>query len=381
MGALLDAVEGEFLPALSLLRRRAEGDWSRDTRPAKFPPLIAMPRFATSPSSPPAKLSGLTAWEVFELWVEGRKPAPSSVNRWRAVFVSLRERFGERDAATIGVEEAQEWLDGLTTEDRSAHVVNDVWMNAAKTVFQWAVSRRRLAGNPFAGATVALPKRPPKLREREFHEDEWRAILRESLKPQSARMEPHNVAARRWVPWLCAYTGARPGEACQLRAEDVRQHKDGFWTMRITPEAGTVKTDEARTVPLHEHIVAQGFVAFVQAKTTGPLFFDPHSRWRKDEGEANDDPTNPTRQPWVKTRVKLSEWVRSLGVDDPGIKPNHAWRHTFKRRAARAHIEKRIRDAMCGHYVKRQTGDDYETPTLEDLTTEMERFPRYEIAD
>ena len=48
-------------------------------------------------------------------------------------------------------------IDGLTTEDRSAHVVNDVWLRAVRTVLQWAVTRERLPSNPFAGATVELP--------------------------------------------------------------------------------------------------------------------------------------------------------------------------------------------------------------------------------
>jgi integrase len=157
-------------------------------------------------------------------------------------------------------------------------------------------------------------------------------------------MEPYNAAARRWVPWLCAYTGSRPGEACQLRAEDVRQSKEGFWIINITPEAGTEKGNAAREVPLHEHLVEQGFVAFAQARSKGPLFYEPSARRKADV-----DPTNPVRQPWTKARDKLSEWVRSLGVTDPGISPNHAWRHTFKRRAARAGLERRIRFGFCGH--------------------------------
>jgi integrase len=249
-------------------------------------------------------------------------------------------------------------MEGLTTEDRSAHVVNDVWLRAARTVVQRAVTRKRLPSNPFSGATVALPRRAPKLREREFHDEEWRTVLRATLQPSPPRMEPYNAAARRWVPWLCAYTGSRPGEACQLRAEDVALHPAGFWVINITPEAGTVKGGSARIVPLHEHLIEQGFISFAQSKGIGPLFFDPDGRRKVD-----DDPTNPVRQPWVKSRDKLSEWVRGLGVTDPGISPNHAWRHTYKRRAARSGIERRVRFAMCGH-TPTDEGDRYETPSV-----------------
>ena len=58
-------------------------------------------------------------------------------------------------------------------------------------------------------------------------------------------------------------TGARVNEFSQLRKKDVQQ-VDGIWTVRITPEAGTVKTNEARVVPLHEHLIQQGFLDMVK---------------------------------------------------------------------------------------------------------------------
>ena len=370
MAALLDAIEGEFLPALRLLRRRAEGDWTPDSRPDKFPPPDASSPRVAQPTATP---SGLTAWTAFKLWIEERKPAPASVNRWRAIFVDLRKRFGERDAATISPDDAQGWADGLTNAKRSAHVVHEVWLRAAKVIFGWAVARKRLQSNPFASVSVALPKRPPKLREREFNEDEWRIILRATLEPPPARMEQHNAAARKWVPWICAYTGSRPGEACQLRAEDISQHSAGFWVMRITPEAGAVKGGKAREVPLHNDLVHRGFVTFAKARGKGPLFYDPGAQRGKDA-----DATNPKRPPYVKARQKLAAWTRSLGINDPGLSPMHAWRHTFNRRAARAGIEKRIRFGFCGH-TERDVGDKYATPTLEDLAAERGKFPAYEI--
>jgi hypothetical protein len=46
--------------------------------------------------------------------------------------------------------------------------------------------------------------------------------------------------------------------------------------------------------------------------------------------------------------------TRSLGSNDPGISQNHAWRHTFKRTAGRAGIERRFRFALCGHASKEE---------------------------
>jgi hypothetical protein len=214
--SVLDAIEDEFAPALALLRRRAEGDYTRDERPSKFPPLSS-----NQPRKPPEgiKPTGLTVWGLFETWVTAKKPASSTINRWRSVFSSLRERFGERDAATVTPEEAQGWLDGLTTEDRSARVVHDIWLSASKTVFKWAASRKLLPCSPLAEAVVDVPKNLTKLREREFNEDECRTILRATLEAPPKRMDRHNADARRWIPWLCAYTGARPGEMTQLRGD------------------------------------------------------------------------------------------------------------------------------------------------------------------
>lgn len=182
-------------------------------------------------------------------------------------------------------------------------------------------------------------------------------------------------AARRWVPWLCAYTGARAGEVTQLRGKDVAKHGN-IWAIQITPEAGTVKTSKPRTVPLHEHLIAQGFIKFARAKGDEPLFYNTTSRSKVTKV----DPTNPPRPRSVKTRERLADWVRNdVGITDKAIRPNHAWRHTFKRRAARAGIDAGIRDAICGH-SPRTVADIYETPTLEDMVEALKRFPRYGVA-
>jgi hypothetical protein len=54
------------------------------------------------------------------------------------------------------------------------------------------------------------------------------------------------------------------------------------------------------------------------------------------------------------------------------------WRHTYKRRAARSGIERRVRFAMRGH-TSTDEGDRYETPSVEDMAVEGRKFPRYEV--
>jgi len=370
MAALLDAIEGEFLAALGLLRRRADGDWAPDSRPDKFPLLDASSPRATSATATP---SGLTAWTAFELWIETRKPAISSVNRWRAVFIGLRKKFGDRDAATITAEEAQGWTDGLPSEERSPHTVQEIWLRAARTVFAWAVKKRRLTTNPFAAVAFPVPKRRGMARRKHFRDDEWRTILRATLEPPPAGMATHNAAARRWVPWICAYTGSRPGEACQLRAEDIYRDSAGIWAMKITFAAGTTKDGEVRDVPLHDDLVERGFTEFANSKRKGPLFYDPQAK-----RNADTDPTNPKRPPYVKARQKLADWTNTLGLDLTGVSPTHAWHHTFVHRARVAGLDRSVRFAMCGH-ADSDEGDDYAPMELDELAEAMKKFPRYEL--
>lgn len=362
--AFLDIVEGELAAAAHALRRRANGDYTPDERAERHPEFKVLPR---------TRVAGLTCWSLFEAWIAERRPGAATVNRWRAVFRALDAYFEGRDIAGITNEDAIGWKNTLVTSDRTAGVVNDVWLRAARVAFGWASDNKRIPSNPFEGVSVAVGKAAPKVREREFLDEEWRIILTATTAPAPARLAAHNLAARRWVPWICAYTGSRPGEVTQLRAEDFTRHKAGYWLMRISPEAGTVKGGQARTVPLHEHLIELGLIKFVGTVGKGPLFYDPDG-----QRVTRDDPTNPVQAPWVKQRNKLAEWVRGLGVTDSNISPNHAWRHTFKRRAARAKIERRIRFAFCGHSSD-DVGDDYETPTVEDLAEELKAFPRYEV--
>ena len=145
--------------------------------------------------------------------------------------------------------------------------------------------------------------------------------------------------------------------------------------IRITPDAGTVKTRNTRVVPLHEHLLAQGFLTFARTKDKGPLFYEA-----KEGRLLHDEPTNPRKPRYVKAREHLADWVRSLGVNDRELQPNHAWRHTFKQIADRVGISERMSDYITGHSQK-SVGASYGAPTLSDMASALKRFPRYSLSD
>ena len=214
-------------------------------------------------------------------------------------------------------------------------------MNAARTVYAWAKTERLITNNPFEEVSVTVPRKVKHRETDAFTADEARTILQAAsdMKDTSNSFN----AARRWVPWLCAYSGARAGEITQLRGSDIEQRGD-FHVMRLTPDAGTMKTGP-RTVPLHEHIINQEFLEFVYQRGKGPLFYNKE---RASDAVAADDPLNPKRPRSVHTRSRLAAWVRRIGVSDPEVQPNHAWRDTFKQIAERNGISERIHDAITG---------------------------------
>lgn len=173
------------------------------------------------------------------------------------------------------------------------------------------------------------------------------------------------------MPWLCAYTGARPGEITQLRGQDVIE-QDGVHAILITPEAGTLKGGAARVVPIHQHVLAQGFLKFTERHGRGPLFY------KQGTSTGAEDPIKKKKPRAAQARQRLADWVRGLGVDDPNISPNHAWRHTFKQIGDRAGISERMSDYITGHAHK-SVGAGYGAPTLEDMAAALKKFPRYAV--
>ncbi len=350
------------LEALARAAERDEGDFSG--KPTT--PIIAE-------SEPPKKVAEPVS--LSKLWadyVKVRKQAGfmrDGGRRQRPVIEGLRKFLKHDDAARITKKDLITWRDHLM-KTKSAKTVSDVDLSTVRSLFSWAVDNERLSEN--VAQNVRQPKpRKVQSREKGYTTDEAEKLLKASRSYQPnedqkgrVREKPNLIAAKRWVPIICAFSGARVSEITQMRKEDVRK-VDGQWVVRITPDAGTVKAGGYRDVPLHPQIIEQGFVEFIEDANPGPLFH-------------NGTELDKYRQKSEQAAGQLRDWLRESELTPAGLQPNHAWRHRLKTQCRELGISDRVTDAIQGHAGK-TASDDYGDVTLKAKMNAVDQLPFYDL--
>ena len=310
--------------------------------------------------------------ELFDRYAAIPGRSPKTMAQWRPYLAKLAAFIGDDDANAVTHAHLQNWRNHLRDHATyrgkrlSAKTINDSYLGAASALFVWAKDDGLILRNPMLEISKVRMPRVPRLRPKEFTQDEALTILRASLAPAADRSGQSLRDAKRWCPWLMAYSGARVNEITQLRTEDIFE-LEGVTVMRITPDAGPVKAKVARIVPLHTHLVEQGFLEFVAATGAGPLFYDPAKR-RSD---------NAINRQANRLGSKLAEWVGSLGIS--GVKPNHAWRHLFNTLAVTHELDQRATMAILGH-ASGNVNQDYGSVPVAATARAIEKLPRFETA-
>lgn len=310
--------------------------------------------------------------ELFEMYAAIPGRSPKTIAQWRPYIAKLAAFLDDDNALTVTHGHLIAWRNHLrdVTKNKgkalSAKTINGSYLGAVGAVFAWAKGDNLIDRNPMLEVTkVQLPKKP-KLRGDEFTSDEAKHILGATRHVSATREGQELLNAKRWVPWLMAYSGARVNEITQLRKADIFE-LDGVQAMRLTPDAGPIKAKAVRVVPFHRDLLEQGFLDFVASRPEGPLFYDPSKR-------RSDSAIN--RQP-NRLGSKLAEWVRSLGIE--GVKPNHAWRHLFNTLAVRHGIDQRATFALLGH-SSGNVNQQYGSVQIDVLARELNKLPAFEIA-
>nr|WP_254443476.1 tyrosine-type recombinase/integrase [Ruegeria atlantica] len=318
-----------------------------------------------------ATTGGPTLTSLFDRWKKdhlSNEKAPATVGDFAQKKDALVDYLGHEDVTQIKPKDIADWCDYLRDEKGlKPKTISRKYLAAIRAILRLARSKFLIEFDPSADVSVKVPN-PVAERSKGFTDDEAKRILQHASKAlkDDTRATRKNKLACRWIPWICAYTGARAGEVAQLRKQDLRNDGDIHWLL-ITPDAGSVKARRYRTVPIHPHLFEIGLVDFINSAGEGYLFHDggttPKEAFRLSQN----------------ARDKVGDWVRNkVGITDTRIQPSHAWRHRFKTQARNADVDVVYQDAICGH-AGRTAGEEYGDYPITTLFREICKIPHIQI--
>lgn len=209
------------------LRRLADGEFI--TQGLTEPPPFSSPSISqVSPKRPEKPLRFV---DMIEEWAAERRPKEKTRYTFTATLRQLEVFVGHDDARRVTNDDLLRWKLALLEANLQTKTIRDGKLAPIKAIFAVAVQNRRLPTNPVNGIQV-LQKDEEQKGIQDYTDDEARIILR------AARMHPDPLF--RWAPWICAYTGARISEVCQLRAQDIGI-EDGIDFIQFTKAAGSLQ--------------------------------------------------------------------------------------------------------------------------------------------
>jgi integrase len=307
--------------------------------PAVFPPLSLGADEAPDGS------------DLVSKWNKEAAPDPRWLYQTRLTMRRLKALVEHDDATRVTQEDVIRFKEQLDGRGLAAPTINR-YLSEIKGPFEWAFKNKKIGVDPAEGVVFARKTRG-KSRRRGYTDEQARAIL------LAARDE--DKPYRRWIPWVCAFAGARLDEVAGRNVPDIE--KVGSYYVLNIPEPEDdddtvhVKNDNSvRRVPIHPVLVREGFIDYVdKLPKDGPLFPDlKPDRFGRRAGTATKE---------------LGRWLRrvqkDLGillVDKVHYVPNHSWRHRFKSEARSVRMEQEVHDALTGHRdgrVSRDYGEYY----------------------
>ncbi|WP_167043537.1 DUF6538 domain-containing protein [Burkholderia sp. Ax-1724] len=282
----------------------------------------------------------LTLRDVVPSWVVRNSPKENAIGRARKALTLFEAAVGkvplsEMTKAT-GARFVQYLLDsearGFGRKTASNHAAA---IGALMTV---ALKDDLLAQNPFDlsfDKTIGAKTRTP------WTDDELKRLYSHCLFSNRMAEVPrwHNVEPTdaRAALLMLLHTGARDGEIGQLRCEDF-QVRSGITVIRITAEAGTLKTAESeRIVPLASHLLGDPwFSRWLSAITSGTGHAMP-SLWGRARGPGD----------------TFGQWFRHFRQDAclplGALEGAHKFRHWMRSALAEKHVGESTTDSIVGH--------------------------------
>ncbi len=353
--------------AAARLARNARGDYSDDPVARQFPELLA----PTVEASRGTK-AGLSLLSLLDHKDKTRSLKPKTVADYRRLLKEFAAFVGHEDAMRLTKSDIRRWRDKLIEAGSPKKTINDRYLASIKSVLNHGVKEFDLPGNVADGIRDERDDAAPE-GSKEYSLDQAKAILAATFRGTAKGIEEAYQRAIFWVPWLCAYTGARVTEITQLRAERLLW-QDGVPYLLITPEDGSTKSGRAWLVGIHKHLIDLGLIEMIKAIGRGPLFYAPYP-----EGT---DLTRLKKHRATDSSKRVNDWIKGvLGTGAPLGRPSHAWRHTFTTLSRVGDMDKEARDFMMGSRSTTDAREGYGQWPPAVLDREINKVPRIVVAE
>ncbi|MGD9616974.1 MAG: DUF6538 domain-containing protein [Alphaproteobacteria bacterium] len=247
---------------------RLQEDYSPDPVANRLPSFV--------PSVTPDPEPGPSLAELIEGWARDAAPTPDVKRKFTYHLRLLAQHLGtgdltETDALRIRRKDVIAFKEA---ELQAGKAPKTVWSELAGigAVLSWAAKNDKIRVNPASNIDVPALKAAKRRGEKPrypYTPEEAETILK------AARSE--TAPDLRWLPWLCAFTGARIGEVAGVCGKDIHAI-DGQWFIAIGLDGRRVKTGSSRRrVPLHPVLVAEEFLTYAQ--TSGCSRPGQATRW------------------------------------------------------------------------------------------------------
>jgi integrase len=308
---------------------------------------------APPPAPAPALAAAqpLPAADLLKLWHAGKSTrADATLTKYTRAFAHVARILGFRDVQKLDVrritaDDVFKFTQARQVEKTKAgkqvdpKTVRDEVL-ACGAVCTWAVKTRRLKENPFAGMAPDADRRGPA--PKIAYTDEEAKLILTAARGKTGWL--------RWAPWLMAFTGARVSEFADMHRGHVRKVGE-TWIFDMDPTAQRkLKTgDSQRMIPIHPAVVAEGFLAYVDAlpeDPAGPLFPDitPNEKGKRA----------------VNATSGMGRWIRGkIGITDTRKAPDHSWRHRIQDELRKVRAPDEVVDAITGRSNPRNAGAGY----------------------
>lgn len=304
-------------------------------------PTRPQPPIQHTASRPPQTLR-----EVVPAWIARNAPKDNAIGRTEKALALFEQAVGRVPLSQLTKATGAVFLDFLLDPARGwSRKTAGNHAACITSLANVAVKADLLERNPLDltfDKTIGAKSRGP------WTDDELRRMFGHSL--FSARMAavPHwqDVAPSdgRALLLLLLHTGARIGEIAQLRKEDF-QTRNGVTVIRITAEAGTVKTQESeRVVPLAAHLLADPwFTQWLQEIPGGTGSAFP-SAWGRARGPGD------TMGQW------FHQFRKDAVLPEGALEGSHKFRHWLRSSLAEKHVGEATMDSITGHSAQGSAG-------------------------